>query len=170
MLNQQQFLRFQLQPFDFTQGTSNLMALMEIDLVTELVNIQIDRVVPMPHLQPAVMGVYNWRGEILWIVDLAMSMGMNGSLLRTRSLQPTIVLTSRVTTEHPARKTVGLVVNEIAEIEWFDRDLIQSSVPAHIHPKFLSWASGLVVSATGENLLILDGQKIANRSDFHSDI
>jgi positive phototaxis protein PixI len=170
MLNQQQFLRFQLQPFDFTQGTSNLMALMEIDLVTELVNIQIDRVVPMPHLPPAVMGVYNWRGEILWIVDLAMSMGMRGSPLRTRSLQPTIVLTSRVTPENPVQKTVGLAVNEIAEIEWFDPDLIQSPVSTQIQPELSRWVSGWLVSATGENLSILDGQKIANRSDFHSDI
>ena len=51
------------------------MALIEIELVTELVNILVDRVVPMPHLPPAVMGVYNWRGEILWIVDLAMLLG-----------------------------------------------------------------------------------------------
>ena len=49
MSTQQQFLRFQLQP--------GVMALMEIDLVTELVNIPNDRIVPMPHLPPAVMGI-----------------------------------------------------------------------------------------------------------------
>jgi positive phototaxis protein PixI len=154
----QQFLRFQLQP--------NLMALMEIDLVTELVNIPIDRVVPMPHLPPAVMGVYNWRGEILWIVDLAILLGVTGSPLRTRSLQPTIMLANGV--KNGDRKTIGLVVDEIAEIEWFDLDLIQSPVPTNIHPEFSRCVSGLLVSATGENFLVLDRQSIFSQSDLHA--
>jgi positive phototaxis protein PixI len=162
MPTQQQFLRFRLQP--------SLMALMEIDLVTELVNIPIDRVVPMPHLPPAVMGVYNWRGEILWIVDLAMLLGATGSLPRTRSLQPTIILTSGVTNEDRQQKMIGLVVDEIAEIEWFDLDLIQSTIPEHFYPEFSRWASGLLVSATAENFLVLDGTAIIDRSDFHAGI
>jgi positive phototaxis protein PixI len=93
-----QFLRFQVYP--------NLMALIEIEVVTELLNILIDRVVPMPHLPPAVMGVYNWRGEILWIVDLAMLLGTVSSSRRYRSLQPTIILTSTVQTQNRQEKII----------------------------------------------------------------
>ena len=132
MSTQQQFLRFQLQP--------GVMALMEIDLVTELVNIPSDRIVPMPHLPPAVMGIYNWRGEILWIVNLATLIGANRPAARIRSLQPTIILGSGVTPEDRLQKTVGLVVDELDEIEWFDLNPIQSPVPDQIYPEFSQWA------------------------------
>ena len=162
MSTQQQFLRFQPQ--------SGLMALMEIDLVTELVNIPIDRVVPMPHLPAAVMGIYNWRGEILWIVNLATLIGASRPGGRSRSIQSTIILASGVTPEDRLQTTVGLVVDQIDEIEWFDLDSIHSPVPDHIYPEFSKWANGLWVSATGENFLKLDGQRIFAGANFHSDI
>jgi positive phototaxis protein PixI len=159
---QQQFLRFQLQ--------SSLMALIEIDLVTELVNMPIDRIVPMPHLPPAVMGVYNWRGEILWVVDLAILLGMNSCFRQKRSLQPTIILTSEAKNEDRQQKTVGFVVDEIAEIEWFDLDLLQSPLPPGIYPECSSWASGLLLSTTGEKFLKLDGKTIFDSTSLNADI
>lgn len=162
MSTQQQFLRFQIQP--------SVMALMEIDLVTELVNIPSDRIVPMPHLPPAVMGIYNWRGEILWIVNLATLIGANRPASRSRSLQPTIILSCGVTPEDRLQTTVGLVVDELDEIEWFDLDSIESPVPDHLYPEFSKWTNGLWVSATGENFLRLDGQKILTDADFNADV
>jgi positive phototaxis protein PixI len=162
MSTQQQFLRFQIQP--------SLMALMEIELVTELVNIPSDRIVPMPHLPAAVMGIYNWRGEILWIVNLATLIGASLPQGRSRSLQPTIILSTGVTPEDRLQKTVGLVVDELDEIEWFDLDSIQSPIPDHLYPEFSKWANGLWISATGENFLRLDGQKILTGADFNTDV
>lgn len=162
MSAQQQFLRFQLQ--------SSLMALIEVDLVTELVNMPLDRIVPMPHLPLAVMGVYNWRGEILWVVDLARLLGMNSSARPNRSLQLTIILTSDPKNEDRQQKTVALVVDEIAEIEWFDLDLLQSPLPANIYPEYSSWASGLLISATGEKFLRLDKKTIFESASFNADV
>ena len=158
--SQQQFLRFQLQ--------SELTAVIEIALVTELVNIASDRIVPMPHLPPAVMGVYNWRGEILWVVDLAVLLGARSSTSQHRSLQPTIILTSEVKGEDRQSKTVGFVVEAIAEIAWFDP--LPNLGSEDIDPKFSSWASGVLVTATGEQLLKLDGHTIIDRIDFNADI
>jgi positive phototaxis protein PixI len=168
MSNLQQFLRFQIQPFDSAHDKPNLMALMEVNLVTELVNVPIDRVVPMPHLPPAVMGVYNWRGEILWIVDLAMLLGTRTSLLRTRSLQPTIIVSNAIKNEARQQRTVGLVVDEIAEIEWCDLEEIDSILPTDIHPQFSRWTSGLWQAANGESFLVLNGDKILNEADVHT--
>ena len=162
MSTQQQFLRFQLQV--------DLMALIEIDLVTELVNIPSDRIVPMPHLPPAVMGIYNWRGEILWIVNLATSIGASLPAGRVRSLQPTIILSSGATPEDRLQTTVGLVVDELDEIEWFDLAAIQSPVPDDVYPEFSEWANGWWISATGENFLRLDGQKILTGTNFNADV
>jgi positive phototaxis protein PixI len=162
MSTQQQFLQFQLQ--------SDLMAAIEIDLVTELVNIPSDRIVPMPHLPPAVMGVYNWRGEILWIVDLSKLLGAKNFVRRDRSLQPTIILASGEITGDRQPKIVGLVVDEIAEIEWLDLDLIQSPMPTNIHPEFANWTSGVWTSAASQNCLRLDGQRIFDCNDFSANV
>jgi positive phototaxis protein PixI len=176
--NRQQFLRFSLQP--------GLTALMEIEQTIELVNIPTDRIVPMPHLPPAVRGVYNWRGEILWIVDLALLLGLGGSTQRYRSVQPTIVLSnageltvfnqrqqlsaSAAATELPAAKTIGFIVDEILEIEWCELDPTSgSSLPAHLNPELAQWVSGVWESPDGEDISILDGQAILDRANFHAD-
>jgi positive phototaxis protein PixI len=162
MSTQQQFLQFQLQP--------DLMAAIEIDLVTELVNIPSDRIVPMPHLSPAVMGMYNWRGEILWVVDLGKLLGSSSSARHNRSLQPTIILASSGGNEDRQQKVVGLVVDEIAEIEWLDLDSIQSPIPTHIYPEFANWTSGIWQSAISQSCLKLDGSKIFDCPEFHAKV
>ncbi|PSB57556.1 chemotaxis protein CheW [Chamaesiphon polymorphus CCALA 037] len=174
---QQQFLRFTIQP--------DLVALMEIDAhtqsqrqqVTELLNIPLDRVVPMPHLPPMVMGVYNWRGEILWIVDLAKLLGLDTSARNYRSLSPTIVLTSIVdgdlssgAGENRSVKTIGLVVDAIAEIEWYSLATTHIPAPSHIYPELSPWSRGVWQSVTGENFLVLDGRSIFDRADLHADV
>jgi positive phototaxis protein PixI len=165
---QQQFLRFLLPP--------GLTVLIEIDRVTELISIPIDRVVPMPHLPPAVKGVYNWRGEILWIVDLAILLGVAASP-HYRSLQPTMIISNAVTSEvggadafdRRQAQTIGFIVDEIAEIEWYELDLIRP-VPDWIQPELSMWMRGLWESNTGEKFLVLDGQAIFDRADIHADL
>jgi positive phototaxis protein PixI len=182
---QQQFLRFTIKP--------DLVALIEIEAhtqprrqqVTELLNIPLDRVVPMPHLPPTVMGVYNWRGEILWIVDLAKLLGLDTATRNDRSLCPTIVLASIVdgdlspgAAENRFGKadamrtvsTIGLVVDAIAEIEWYSLETTHLPAPERIYSELLPWSRGVWQSVTGENLLVLDGRSILDRADLHADV
>jgi positive phototaxis protein PixI len=157
-----QFLKFQLQP--------NFTTLIEVELVTELVNVFVDRVVPMPHLPPTVLGVYNWRGEILWIVDLAMLIGVTESPRRYQNPQPTIILSSGNNNKDRQQKTIGFVVDEIGEIESGQLELIKSTDSDNIYPELSNWTRGWWESATGENFLVLDGHAILNRTDFHADL
>ncbi len=182
---QQQFLRFPIQP--------SLTALIEIDTalsdtaagvqprsqqrILELIDIQVDRVVPMPHLPPAVMGVYNWRGEILWIVDLAMLLGTATETRRHRSLQPTIILASttelaggRSASADRQERKLGLVVDDIAEIEWYDPALICPLDPDRVAPALANWVRGVWTAPTGEDFLVVDGQAIFDRTDFDADV
>jgi positive phototaxis protein PixI len=140
--------------------------------VSELMNIPIDRVVPIPHLPTAVMGVYNWRGEVLWIVDLAVLLDLtpdrvdavdrHRSLCRT--LHPTISISS---VDHAGEsRTIGLVVDEIADIEWYEPESISASVDRSRS----AWASGWARSTTGEKLAILDGRAIFEASNLHADL
>jgi positive phototaxis protein PixI len=161
-----QFLKFYLQ--------SNLPVVIAIhqgersahERVTELMNISIDRVVPMPHLPSAVMGVYNWRGEILWIADLARLLQLKPQTpSRTRILQPTIVISNTATTG--ALKTIGLVVDTIADIEWYEPHL----TPHLPHYLTLSpWLKGYWRSISGEILPELDAQALLDCAELHADL
>lgn len=169
------------------------MALIEIECVSELMEIPLDRVVPMPHLPPAVKGIYNWRGEILWIVDLAMLLGLEGnSPSQYRRIQPTIMMSSaaerdtdgslqsygsaRYSTpatdrlERRAAKTIGVLVDEIVDIEWCQIDLIRSVLPDRLQPELATGVLGMWTSTAEENFLVLDGRAILERADLHADV
>lgn len=172
-----QFLRFHLQPH-FTAvveidhkgstlcvGAASTLAIQ----VTELINMPIDLVVPIPHLPPAVMGVYNWRGEILWVVDLGILLGLTDrTTTHHRNLQPTIAI-SHATTGHEA-KTIGLVVDEIFDIEEYQSELIVKPIADSSNPELYRWIKGYAISAAGEKLAILDGQAIIDCADLHAEI
>jgi positive phototaxis protein PixI len=171
--SQQQLLRFRLQP--------DLTAAIEIvgvndraeNRVTELVNIPLDRVVPMPHLPPTILGVYNWRGEILWIVNFVTLLGLNpapgiSSPQHYRSLQPTIVLTN--VTSSGNSMAIGLVVDRIDEIEWCQPDLARSKLSNALEAKLAPWTKSYWRSAAGDKLLVFDGQTIFDRAELHADI
>lgn len=64
----EQFLRLYLD--------SETGALLPITQLTEVLNVPCSQVMPIPHMHSWMMGVYNWRGEILWLVDLAHLVGI----------------------------------------------------------------------------------------------
>jgi positive phototaxis protein PixI len=169
------------------------MALIEIDCVSELMDIPLDRVVPMPHLPPAVKGIYNWRGEILWIVDFAMLLGLDGNHpSRSLRIQPTIMMTSATkrdadgsaqgygagrysttatdTLERRGVKTIGVLVEAIVDIEWCQIDLIRSVLPERLQPELATGVLGMWTSTEGENFLVLDGRAILERADLHAHV
>ncbi len=135
--------------------------------VTELIDIPSDRVVPIPHLPPAVMGVYNWRGEILWIVDLAMLLGSQQQrfALAERRFYPTIAISSEPD-RSGTNKTIGLVVDEIADIEWCELQPIAASQPLALN----SWIKGYAIALGGEKLPILDELAPIDRAGLDADL
>jgi positive phototaxis protein PixI len=169
--SQQQLLRFGLQP-DLTAAIEIVgIAAQAENRVTELVNIPLDRVVPMPHLPPTILGVYNWRGEILWIVDFVTLLGLNpasSAPQHYRNLQPTIVLTN--VTGSGNSMSLGLVVDRIDEIEWCQPELARSTPANALETKLATWTKGYWRSATGDRLLVFDGQTIFDRAELHADI
>jgi positive phototaxis protein PixI len=113
------------------------------------------------------MGVYNWRGEILWIVDLAMLLGASSSTRRRDRLQPTIIINDTTSDMSGAgaigdrqSNTLGLVVDEIAEIEWCELDPLGTLSPDDIQPELAKWMRGVWRSDRSENFLGLDRQAI----------
>jgi positive phototaxis protein PixI len=136
---------------------------------TELIDIPSERVVPIPHLPLAVLGVYNWRGEVLWVVDLAVVLGdKQRQLDRAWQSYPTIVV--KALDRSGETKTIGLVVDEIADIEWCEFTASPAATGNPPQVQLSRWVKGYATSPNGETLTIIDELAIVDGAELHADI
>ena len=107
----EQFLRFYLEPH-----TTSMLSVAQI---AEVLKIGIGQIAPIPHLPAWVMGVYNWRGSVLWMVDLGLLLGLDSWYRSERaSANYTAIVLKCDRTSTTAR--LGLVVTRVEDIEWCD--------------------------------------------------
>jgi positive phototaxis protein PixI len=162
--SQQQFLRFHLEP--------DTAAMLPVAQLSEVLTIGLGQIVPIPHLPPWVLGVYNWRGEILWMVDLGYLVGLTPWHQQSvaRSHYRAIILNGDISFEQNQRKRsftnqdrnqmLGLVVSRVEDIEWCDTDDLHSPPTASISAKLISYLRGIWVKPNHDVVLALDGQSI----------
>lgn len=145
----EQFLRLHLLP--------NTTVLLPVQQLTEVLTLSIAQIVPMPQMPAWVMGVYNWRGEILWMVDLGHLCGLSPWYQQSGSAYSAIVL-EVFEAGRPAR-TLGLLVDRVEEMEWCDPDQIQpvSSPP---DSPLATLLRGYWWKPNGDTLAVLDGSAI----------
>ena len=147
----EQFLRLYLD--------SETGALLPITQLTEVLNVSCSQVMPIPHMHSWMMGVYNWRGEILWLVDLAHLVGITPLYQQalTSSNYTVIVLEAPVEEEDAtgnARKTLGLVINQVGNIENCNPNLIKNISFAAINTKLEAFLRGYWCKSDYEMLAV----------------
>ncbi len=153
----EQFLRLHL--------VLNMTALLPLTQVAEVLTIPIGKIVPIPHMSPWVMGVYHWRGEILWMVDLGQLCGLapwyeqetNPSVYEAIVLQ---VVDQPSTQHQPKGQTLGLVVDRVEDIEWCDPQAIQCPPNFTLNPQLTQILRGYWWKSNDVMLAVLDGAAI----------
>jgi positive phototaxis protein PixI len=155
--SEQQFLRFYLFP--------NTTALLPIQQLTEVLTIPTDQIVPIFHMPAWVMGVYNWRGEILWMVDFGHLVGLTPwhQQPNSASAYTAVVLQARshqVSSTNVKSQMLGVVVNRVEDIEWCNPDWIQSPPSSTVTPELVPFLRGYWLKSNGEMLAVMDGQAI----------
>jgi positive phototaxis protein PixI len=155
---QQQFLQFLLVP--------DTKVMLPVFQLTEVLKIPYGQIVPIPHMPSWVMGVYNWRGEILWMVDLGQLVG-----LTPWHQQPVSFSTHKALVIHSgwaknsentgARgQMLGLVVADIEDIEWCNLDEIHSPPASAVTPELVPFLRGYWLNSNGEMVIAIDGEAI----------
>ncbi|MBD3886039.1 chemotaxis protein CheW [Phormidium tenue FACHB-886] len=121
----EQFLRLQL--------ASEITVLFPVQQLTEVLTLAVGQIVPLPHMPAWVMGVYNWRGEILWMVDLGHLCGLTPWYQQIASASSlSAVVLDVASLKSASSQALGLVVSHVEDIEWLDPNLIQFSSTAGI--------------------------------------
>lgn len=153
----EQFLRFHLFP--------NTTALLPIQQLTEVLTISRQQIVPIFQMPPWVMGVYNWRGEILWMVDLGHLVGLTPwhQQPMSASAHTVVVLqtnSNSATSSNTNTQMIGVVVNRVEDIEWCNPDWIQSPPASTVTPELMPFLRGYWLKSNGEMLVLIDGKAI----------
>jgi len=155
----EQFLRLQL-------GAKTPM-LLPVQQLTEVLTIPENQIMPIPYMPAWVMGVYNWRGEILWMIDLGHLCGLapwyESPTYRSTHLAVVLNLLEPAVNSPGVAQTLGLVVQRIEDIECCPLQAIQPWPPANIPLELIPFAAGYWQSSEQESLAILDGRAILQR-------
>ncbi|APB34039.1 Chemotaxis signal transduction protein [Gloeomargarita lithophora Alchichica-D10] len=138
-------LSFQLSP--------TLPALLPAHECLEVLPIPTQQIVAIPDMPPAVMGVANWRGEVLWLLDLAHWLGF-GSLLELFPNQ----LNHNVLILAQDKQRLGLVVAQVGQMFRCPLAQLQSPPGTEMTPALAQCLRGYW--AQEPVFLVLDGQGI----------
>ncbi|MDJ0661938.1 MAG: chemotaxis protein CheW [Crocosphaera sp.] len=153
----EQFLRFQLVP--------DTTLLLSVSQLTEVITIPLGQIVPIPQMPPWVMGVYNWRGEILWMIDLGALLGLTPwhQQPQITPIYRTIILhagTSSPKVPKAHRQQIGAVVSAVDDIEWCNPNEVQSPPESSVNSSLAPFLRGYWLPPRGDMLVVLDGEAI----------
>lgn len=111
--NQQigKFLQFYLGSNDAiaSSGNSRDLALLEAEMVTEVITVSISEILSVPQMPYCVLGIYSWRSEMLWILDLENLLGYPPSFNPTNKTVLMMVIQIE-------GQSLGLVIPQIDNI------------------------------------------------------
>jgi positive phototaxis protein PixI len=154
--HKEKFLRFALFP-----DTKLMLPLRQISAVLK---IPYGQIIPIPEMPSWVMGVHNWRGEIIWMIDLGHLIGL------TRWDQQSFTSSNhQVIIIHPrdlqkATKTsgemIGLIVTQVEDIELCDPQEIYSPPASAVSQELAPFLQGYWLKTGGDIFLAIDGEAI----------
>jgi positive phototaxis protein PixI len=145
----EKFLRFQL-------GEEGI-ALLPLSIIKQVMQVSPSEILSVPQMPNSVMGIYNWRGEMLWLVDIGQVLGFPP--VRATSPQQSAggLMTIAIEVED---KVLGLVVQQINDIE--RHKLQEMNLPAIglFSPEVLPYLQGYLIGGQQEVLMVLNGAAI----------
>ncbi|MBD2563303.1 MULTISPECIES: chemotaxis protein CheW [Nostoc] len=142
----------------FNLGVSDT-AVISLQHITEILQVSLPEICGVPQMPNSVLGIYNWRGEMLWLVDLESMLGYppisQGSNLLSRMMA--IVLENK-------GKYLGLLVRQLIDIEWLDTKQIKPQTPELFYPKISPFLQGYFINSSEDIIFSLDAITIIQAS------
>jgi chemotaxis signal transduction protein len=141
----QKFLRFALGSQD--------RGLLPLEAIAEVLNVIVADILPVPEMPSCVLGIYNWRGKMLWLVDLNHLVDYPPLIQLGTALEPVIAMVIQMNGQ-----SIGLVVQSVKDIELHDATQLQKAPVGLFPPRLLSFVKGYLLNANG---LVFDTEAIA---------
>ncbi|MDZ8258762.1 chemotaxis protein CheW [Nostoc sp. ChiQUE01b] len=147
METQEKFLSFNL-------GVSDT-AVISLQHITEVLQVSLPEICGVPQMPSSVLGIYNWRGEMLWLVDLEAMFGypLMSQEANLLSRMMAIVLENE-------GKYLGLLVRQLLDIEWLDTKQMKVPGAELFYPKISPFLQGYFLNDSEEIIFNLDAISI----------
>ncbi|CAN1212477.1 chemotaxis protein CheW [Tumidithrix helvetica PCC 7403] len=151
-INTEQFLTFSVSP------TQKVM--LATKQLVEILNLSLGQITAIADVAPTVMGVCNWRGEVLWVVDLAYLMGFE-PLYRSGYTQTNC----SVILVRSQGMAIGLAVTQVGQMLWCESEQILPAPATFANSGMGKFLRGYWLNETGwhegsETLLVLNGDAL----------
>lgn len=147
METQQKFLSFAL-------GSSD-KAVISLHHITEVLQVTLTDICTVPQMPGCVLGIYNWRGEMLWLVDLEEMLGYPSFLQGVNLLSKMMAVILEID-----GKYLGFLVRHLMDIEWLDTYQMKPPSADFFSPKISAFIQGYFINAVEEIVFSLDAAAI----------
>lgn len=146
----EEFLRFHLSPQE--------AALLPVGCIKEVLQLSASEILPVPHTSDRILGAYNWRGEMLWLVDLKRLLGLEAQESATAAMRGGFPsgLASAIALSVDDQ-VLGLLVEQINDIEQHDLQQLEPPSLGLFGPQLRSFARGYL---TESNAIVLDARAL----------
>ncbi|BAW97727.1 hypothetical protein NIES970_26830 [[Synechococcus] sp. NIES-970] len=128
--------------------SNGLRGMLPTSQLVETINLDLGNIVQIPDLPPVVVGVCGWRGEVLWLLDLAYALRSPPLLSGDYADAKCSVLRVNVN-----KQTFGIVVTEVQQLIRCDRQNISPELPPQIDPDVAPLVAGKFRQPSGEIIL-----------------
>lgn len=149
MDNQQKFLSFNLGVKD--------TAVISLQQITEVLQVSLADICCVPQMPTYVLGVYNWRGEMLWLVDLEEMLGYP-PLSQTANLLTKMMA---IVIENEG-KYLGLIVRQMMDIELLDHQQMKAPSAELFSAGISPFLQGYFLGSDEKMMFNLDADIIIN--------
>jgi positive phototaxis protein PixI len=123
--------------------------------LTEVLSLPLSQVVPIPDMPATLLGVCNWRGEVLWLVDLGSLLGFEP--LYAQNLQQG---TLSIIVVHCQGRMLGLAVSEVEQMIRCASDQMQRTIAPNLTPELTRCLDAYWTAPNHEVFLVLNGDAV----------
>jgi positive phototaxis protein PixI len=142
---------------------SDTLAMLSVEQLTEVLTLPIGQVMPIPDMAAYVLGAYNWRGEILWVIDLGQLLGLEPLHQQMGNASSFKVIVSQPDRKSATPTYLGLAVMNVDDMHWCNPSDIESAPTAAATPNLSPFLRGFTLGNQGEMLLAIDAAAIFDR-------
>jgi positive phototaxis protein PixI len=135
---EQKFLRFYF--------NAEATALLPLTAIKEVLKVPVAGILPVPHMPDCIFGLYNCRGEMLWIADLGQQLGFPSSL--GRGALPTTLTVIVLQKDAAAVRTLAVMVPQVSSIETHSLKQLQPPDPELFAGHLLPFMQGYLARSS----------------------
>jgi positive phototaxis protein PixI len=134
-------------------------AVISLSNITEVLQVSPLEICGVPQMPGCVAGIYNWRGEMLWLIDIEGMLGYD-SLLKSHNITSKMMAVV-VKNEN---KYLGLLVRQLMDIESLEMDSLKPANLDLFSREIASLLQGYFIDANEQMVISLDARAIIESS------